>query len=519
MEPLLIIDTSHGGNDSGASGNELVEKDYSLLMSVYQFEQFKELGVPVAITRDKDITLANVNRASIVKNSGAKYCISNHLNAATSTSARGVEVIHSIYNDGKLAREIVEALAAEGIPKRATPVYSKSYPSDPKKDYYYMHRWTGSVQVNIIEYDFITNVDGAKRIKENWKRYAEAVVKVYCNVLGYEYKPPATNTDPVLVWAKEQGYNIEESTKTLTYKELWTILYRLQGGEILTSNNKEETKEKEVEEVKKHVLKRGSTGEHVRLLQELLSIVVDGSFGPKTEAAVKEFQKNNNLAVDGSVGPATWAELDKIQDKEKQSKFEHYKVSLTDVIEVDPLDLKVSVQDKAANKIILPNFVTSGYQWHNNDGTTYPLGILVSEGKIISDWQPHNKPAGTLIVYKDGTVAVKELLTIKNESNVWFAVSGCSILPTIQMSSAGFVGLYSDIGRVADRPVMGYNPTKKKIVIAVRPSSDINRGQTTLKNLGCNIGITLDAGGSTVLKVNNKLIKSTTRRLYSVISW
>lgn len=36
---------------------------------------------------------------------------------------------------------------------------------------------------------------------------------------------------------------------------------------------------------------------------------VDGIFGPKTLARVKEFQKNNGLKVDGVVGPKTWAKL------------------------------------------------------------------------------------------------------------------------------------------------------------------------------------------------------------------
>src|SRR5262249_28497005 len=36
---------------------------------------------------------------------------------------------------------------------------------------------------------------------------------------------------------------------------------------------------------------------------------VDGIFGSKTLARVKEFQKNNGLRVDGVVGPKTWAKL------------------------------------------------------------------------------------------------------------------------------------------------------------------------------------------------------------------
>lgn len=63
------------------------------------------------------------------------------------------------------------------------------------------------------------------------------------------------------------------------------------------------------------VLKKGSKGEDVRALQHLLNGYgyscgeADGSFGSKTLAAVKKFQKEKGLAVDGSVGKATWTAL------------------------------------------------------------------------------------------------------------------------------------------------------------------------------------------------------------------
>lgn len=52
----------------------------------------------------------------------------------------------------------------------------------------------------------------------------------------------------------------------------------------------------------------------VRQIQKALAgaglrVIVDGKFGPITEEAVKEFQKQKGLAVDGIVGPATLARL------------------------------------------------------------------------------------------------------------------------------------------------------------------------------------------------------------------
>lgn len=56
-------------------------------------------------------------------------------------------------------------------------------------------------------------------------------------------------------------------------------------------------------------LKKGSKGEDVKKLQQLLKITVDGDFGPKTEEAVKKFQKEHKLTPDGICGPKTWEAL------------------------------------------------------------------------------------------------------------------------------------------------------------------------------------------------------------------
>jgi putative chitinase len=57
------------------------------------------------------------------------------------------------------------------------------------------------------------------------------------------------------------------------------------------------------------ILKNGSKGDDVKKLQEKLGVEAIGTFGPKTEAAVKAWQKANGLKDDGIVGDATWAKL------------------------------------------------------------------------------------------------------------------------------------------------------------------------------------------------------------------
>jgi peptidoglycan hydrolase-like protein with peptidoglycan-binding domain len=59
---------------------------------------------------------------------------------------------------------------------------------------------------------------------------------------------------------------------------------------------------------------KGAKEHPVPTLQYLLrarghTVAVDGTFGPKTDAAVRGFQSEKGLSVDGIVGPLTWGKL------------------------------------------------------------------------------------------------------------------------------------------------------------------------------------------------------------------
>ena len=185
-KPILIIDPGHGGKDIGGGSNDIFkEKEMNLKISLYQYQRFQELNVPVHITRDSDIYLSPTTRTEIVRESGAIYCISNHLNAYK-PEARGVETIRSIFADDALARKLFQAIVGEGMLGRR--VFSKV--GDSGKDYYFMHRDTGSVETVIIEYGFATNKQDTELIVNNWQGFAEAVVKAFCEYIGHPYSVP-----------------------------------------------------------------------------------------------------------------------------------------------------------------------------------------------------------------------------------------------------------------------------------------------------------------------------------------
>ena len=81
------------------------------------------------------------------------------------------------------------------------------------------------------------------------------------------------------------------------------------------------TKEVKTVQIEMPILRKGSTGEAVKTLQRLLRqlqyvntdgktlLIVDGSFGSNTEAAVKRYQQRHLNGVDGIVGIKTWNKL------------------------------------------------------------------------------------------------------------------------------------------------------------------------------------------------------------------
>lgn len=110
----------------------------------------------------------------------------------------------------------------------------------------------------------------------------------------------------------------------------------------------------------------GSQGNDVKTLQEILnkngySLTVDGIFGAKTQAAVKDYQQKNGLTTDGIVGVKTWSALDggSANGKIDIPKFEYGDFSYKDYEEGDTVtDAKDALDAQLSQK---PGEYTS--QW------------------------------------------------------------------------------------------------------------------------------------------------------------
>lgn len=311
----VIIDPGHGGTDSGATGNNLLEKDYNLLISKYMYDRFKELGIPVAITRDSDTTLSPTDRVNTILNkfgnSSDVILISNHVNSG---GGEGAEVIYALRNKDTLAKRILENIGAAGQETRK--YYQRRLPSDTSKDYYFIHRNTGNLEPLIVEYGFIDNTKDVEFLKENYEELAEAVISAVANYIGVPYTPPeGLITNTYVVQKGDTLYSIANKLGTTVSelkKENNLTSNTLQIGEVLRIPTKEIYEEEE----NIYIVKKGDS---------LYSIA------NKYNTTVEELKRINNLTSNIlSIGQVLKLPSDKANNVEKEENTISYTVQKGD---------------------------------------------------------------------------------------------------------------------------------------------------------------------------------------------
>ena len=199
MSKKIVIDSGHGGEDNGASGNGIIEKDLTLKISKYMKQRFDELGIPNQMTRTEDVTLNPTDRVnkvlSFYGDDKDVIVLSNHINAG---GGDGFEIVYALRNNDTLARKITQEIENTG--QNVRKYYQRRLPSNSAKDYYYIIRETPNTEALLVEYGFLDSTgDDVSQLKNNYEELAEAVVKAVASYAGVPY---TSQTDEYYTIAK-----------------------------------------------------------------------------------------------------------------------------------------------------------------------------------------------------------------------------------------------------------------------------------------------------------------------------
>lgn len=390
----IIVDAGHGGLDGGASGNNLVEKDLNLESSLYMFNRFKELGIPVKMTRETDEYLPKTQRVNKVKelfnDDSNVILISNHINAG---GGEGAEVVYSLKNNSTLAQNILNRIGEAGQIKRK--IYQRRLPENPNKDYYYILRETNVSEPLLIEYGFIDNMNDANKLRNNLNDYAEAVVKAVTEYAGYTYTLPGEipnqNSEIYIVKRGDTLYSIARDNN-ITVSELKQLnnlsnntIYI--GQQLLLKKRIEE--ELPNENDKLYIVKKGDT---LYSISRKLNISVD---------TLKSLNKlNSNDIYVGQqlilVEPENQVEYDIYTVKKGDSLWsisQKYNITVNELIKLNNLDnttLQISQTLKVPKTVIEESPIQNEETYIVQKGDTLwsisrKLGISVNELKDLNN--------------------------------------------------------------------------------------------------------------------------------------
>ena len=101
----IILDPGHGGNDTGAMRNGILEKDLTLQIALKVRECLREKGLTnIIMTRTTDTTLMLDDRVQIANNNDSSIFVSIHINASKKSEIKGIETHYYTESGYELAQ-------------------------------------------------------------------------------------------------------------------------------------------------------------------------------------------------------------------------------------------------------------------------------------------------------------------------------------------------------------------------------------------------------------------------------
>lgn len=89
--PVVVLDPGHGGQDSGASAGNVLEKDLTLEVAQRIERLLTAQGVPTVMTRVGDVYVSLADRSAMANRVDAALFVSIHFNDGSQPIATGIE--------------------------------------------------------------------------------------------------------------------------------------------------------------------------------------------------------------------------------------------------------------------------------------------------------------------------------------------------------------------------------------------------------------------------------------------
>ncbi|OLS02189.1 N-acetylmuramoyl-L-alanine amidase [Tissierella creatinophila] len=179
----VYLDFGHGGNDPGAVGNNLKEKDLTLSIGLEVGRILKRHGVEIVYSRTTDATMSLKQRSDKANANNVDVFVSIHINSFTNRNANGVETFsHTGSKRGlPLAKAIQDSLVSAKIFKTNRGTKTANF---------HVLRET-KAPAALTELGFISNTEDAQVLKTKQKEIAIAIAKGILSFLKIKYKAEA----------------------------------------------------------------------------------------------------------------------------------------------------------------------------------------------------------------------------------------------------------------------------------------------------------------------------------------